>query len=360
MTVTAEAATPGSANLRDSIPFQPHVIDESEARLLVLEERLPKIDGNFVGKSVVAMSQCEPADIELLFKETDIVYREEQAGEATENLKGKRVALEFFEDSTRTRFSSDAAAGGDGAHVIGFSSRAGTSGDGKHESDEDTVKNMDRYVHLHVIRHPEDGFVPERALDLQHPIINGGNGAGEHPSQAFLDGYTICKLLGQIEGKRFTFYGDMIKGRTGHSTAQLLAMMGAAELNFVAPIELQMPGRIIHIVEGYGTRTTVTDNIEEVIERTDALYRLRTQLERFAKAKRAAIASMVPMVTTQLLDKGPDGIQFLHPGPEDKLNPDYTPEVRRDRRYKVLFQAEMGLSVRRALMRLMLDRANVA
>jgi aspartate carbamoyltransferase len=330
---------------------------EEEDTLAALESRLPAINGDFVGKSVVAMSQLERPDIDLLYAEAEKVFAAEANDVATNNLHGKRVGVEFFEDSLRTRYSNEFAAGGDGAFVSGFNSRAGLSTN-KGETDKDTLDNMDQYLHLHAVRHPSAEFVLERALDLEHPLHNAGNGAWEHPTQAFLDGFTLKKLLGGIEGNRYTVYGDLLKGRTVHSLAELLAKQGAAAINCVAPEQLQLPEDVQRKVGEYGTKLTLTDDINEAIRQTDALYRVRTQANRFSREEFAVIKDLVPMVTLDLLNKAPDGVVFLHPGPEDKDNPDYVPEVRDDPRYKVLFQARMGLVVRRALIRLTLDRAD--
>jgi aspartate carbamoyltransferase len=337
----------------------PDSASDRDERLAVLEGQLPAINGDFVGKSVVAMSQLERLDIELLYAEAEKVFADEAAGLATDNLHGMRVGVEFFEDSLRTRYSNEFAAGGDGAFVSGFNSRAGLSSN-KGETDEDTLQNMDQYVRLHILRHPSAEFVLERALDLEHPLHNGGNGTWEHPTQALLDGFTLKKLLGDVGGNRYTVYGDLLNGRTVHSLAELLAKQGAEAINCVAPEQLQLPEHVQRKVGEYGTKLTLTDDINEVIRQTDALYRVRTQANRYNKEEFEAIknAAPVPMVTLDLLNKAPNGVVFLHPGPEDQHNPDYVPELRQDPRYNVLFQARMGLVVRRALMRLTLNRAD--
>jgi aspartate carbamoyltransferase len=329
-------------------------VHKDEQYLADLEAQLPQINSDFVGKSLIVMDQLRGGDIKHVFTEASEALRLETEGDYVDNLKGKRVACLFFEDSTRTYFSYRAAAGMGGAFVDGFNSTEGMSTN-KGEEDKDTVETFDQLFHLLVMRHPNAAFIPERALDTEHPVHNGGNASREHVTQALLDGFTVVQRKGTLEGQRITIYGDLLMGRTGHSFAELAVKMGAS-LNLVAPEKLQMPTERVRKLGELGARMYITDNIEDVIGKTDVLYRLRTQKNRFSTAEYAELRSLVPPISTELLEKAPANISLLHPRPEDSKNPDFTPDVRNHAGYDVLYQSRMGLFVRRALLGLTLDR----
>lgn len=316
------------------------------------ETALPSIDGTFAGKSIVAISQFERADIDLVMQEASAAYKLEAEGTYVDNLRGKRIARLFFEDSTRTDQSYRFAAGAAGAFIDGFNGTAGLS-TGKGELDEDTLETLDQYADLLVLRHPDARFVPWAALHSTHPVHNAGNGSWEHPSQALLDAFTILQRRGSLEGQTITMFGDLLMGRTVHSLAQLMAKYGAT-INLAAPESLQMPAHVLARLGGSIVRQTT--DIKEVIGETDILYRVRTQKNRFSAEEFQKIAGQVSMVDMDLLSRAKDDMIMLHPRPEDKDNPDFCPEVRQDRRYGVLFQTKMGWITRRALLGLTLDR----
>ena len=327
-----------------------------EERLAALEARLPAIAGEFKGKSIVSMSQFAREDVDVVFDQADKAFDIEEKGRYFPTLQGKRIARLFYEDSTRTDQSYRFAAGAAGAFIDGFNaSEAGGMSFNKGETDEDTFETLNEYAHLLVVRHKDPLFVPERALGTDKPVHNGGNGSIWHPTQALLDGYTIKNRKGRLEGLRVTMQGDLLKGRTVHSLAPLLAMYGV-ELNFVAPDVVQMPEKIVSEVKDRGVTPTITDNIDEVIGQTDVLYRVRTQRDRFSAEEFERIAPTIKMVTPELLRKAPEDISLLHPRPEDKDNPDFHPDVRKYLHYDVLFQTRMGMVVRRALLGLSLGR----
>ena len=329
------------------------------AELERIEGLLPKINGDFANKSIIAMSQFTKEDIEIVFEQSKRAYELEAHDRFRANLQGKRVARMFFEGSTRTDQSYRFAIGAGGGFIDGFNAAEaqGMSSAKKGESDIDTVETFDEYAHMLVMRHKDALFVPQMALVTKHPVHNGGNGSWEHPTQALLDGYTIMHRKKCIEGLRVTMHGDLLKGRTAHSLAQLLAMFGA-EINLVAPDEVQMPDKVMQKLDSLGVKPYVTDDIHEVIEKTDVYYRMRTQKERFKDRPEIleAVQAKLEMATPELLAKAPDDLSILHPRPEDADNPDFHDDVRKDLRYDVLFQTHMGMIVRRALSGLTLDR----
>jgi aspartate carbamoyltransferase len=338
---------------------------EREAELDRLEAQFPKIDGDFKNKSIIALSQFTKDDIDIVFEQSEIAFQIEKKNRYIPNLEGRRIARMFFEGSTRTDQSYRFGAGAAGAFIDGFNAAEaeGMSSKKKNESDADTVETFDEYAHLLVMRHKDELFVPQTALITKHPVHNGGNGSWEHPTQALLDGYTIMHRKGRIEGLTVTMHGDLLKGRTVHSLSQLLAMYGA-EINLVAPEEVQMPEKVLAKLGNLGIKPRITDDIHEVIEKTDVYYRVRTQKERFRESMTEeqfnAIAKKLEMATPELLEKGPEDLSILHPRPEDADNPDFHPDVRKDLRYDVLFQTHMGLIVRRALLGLTLGKPLLA
>jgi aspartate carbamoyltransferase catalytic subunit len=328
------------------------VLKAHEYPLEQYEAQLPQIDGDFSGKDIVAISQFNKGDVDIVMEEADKALQIEREDRFVDNLRGKRIGWLFLEDSTRTDYSYRFAALSAGAAAQGPPGKEGLS-TSKNETDEDTLETLDQYTHLLVVRHPDERFVPWAALNTVHPVHSGGSGAWEHPTQALLDAFTIKQIRGQLEGQTITMYGDLLKGRTVHSLAQVMAMYGA-KINLVAPDVLQMPDEVLDKLEG--TDVYQTNDIHEVIGETDILYRVRTQKNRFSPEEFERIAPLVKMVTLDLLDKAPDDMTVLHPRPEDKENLDFCPEVRLDRRYGVVFQTQMGLVVRRALLGLTLDR----
>lgn len=322
-----------------------------------IEGLLQPIEGDFTGKSIIALSQFTKEDIDIVFEQSKKAFSIEERGDFVDNLRGKRIARMFFEGSTRTDQSYRFAAGSAGAFIDGFNAAEaeGMSSKKKGESDTDTVETFDEYAHLLVMRHNDELFVPQSALITKHPVHNGGNGSWEHPTQALLDGFTILHRKGNLEGLRVTMHGDLLKGRTAHSLSQLLAMYGV-EINLVAPEVVQMPAKVLDKLGKLGARPFITDDIREVIGKTDVYYRMRTQKDRFSDEEFAEIAPKIEMATPDLLSRAPTDLSILHPRPEDADNPDFHPEVRKDLRYDVLFQTHMGMVVRRALLGLTLGK----
>lgn len=342
------------------------LLDGPSAGLTVADEAamyeagLPAIDGDFAGKDLLVAGQLSDTDLELFFAEADLMGQVDDGPGRIRLLEDKIIARQFFEASTRTDQSFQAAAVALGAGVIGFGPNDGTS-QKKGETPQDTVMTMDQYLGrqalsgLHVIRHPERLLVYQAAELASHPVLNAGNGDGEHVTQGMLDVYTMRQKLGEIAGKTVVFYGDMLKGRTVHSTSQLLAKLGVGKMYFVAPDLLQMPEDMLAKLDGLGAKYELTDDIESVISEADVLYRTRLQLERFTDE---ALEAMPPMgmVTPELLRRARNDVVIMHPFPEDSRNPDFDPAVRLDERFAVWEQTRMGKIARMAILALTLGR----
>ena len=273
--------------------------------------------------------------------------RELEARPRGDLLNGRMMATLFFEPSTRTRLSFEAAMQGCGGRVIGFSD-AGTSSAKKGESLSDTIRMVDQYAHVIVMRHPRDGAARLASEVSRVPVINGGDGANQHPSQTFLDLYTIAKLFPALEaGSPLTiaFAGDLKYGRTVHSLLSALCHF-RAELLLVAPRGLEMPEHYIAIARAAGLTVSVVDSLQEAIDRTDVLYMTRLQEERFPDPLEFDHIKATYLVTAAMLRSAKPGMRILHPLPrinEIARDVDATPHA------QYFAQAGNGIPVRQAL-----------
>ena len=195
-------------------------------------------------------------------------------------LKGKVLTNLFYEPSTRTSSSFVAAIERLGGSVIQINNVTFSSVS-KGESLADTVRTMEQYTDAIVLRHPEQGSAAEAAAATTKPIINAGDGAGEHPTQALLDAHTIREEMGGIDGLTITMVGDLKYGRTVHSLAKLLTMFDV-KINYVSPEILRMPELLVKEVDAAGIDQIETTDLESVLPDTDVLYVTRIQKERFS------------------------------------------------------------------------------
>ncbi len=286
------------------------------------------IDGDFVGKHIVTVEQFSRADLTTLFAwVSDLRTRVHAHDRSLLDLcAGKVMATLFYESSTRTDMSFQAAMLRLGGEVIATSGGVQFSSVYKGENLADTLRAVGCYADALVLRHPEVRSSYEAAyqLDLlgeklgtRPVVISGGDGVGEHPTQALLDLYTIFDFKGSADGLNITLVGDLVNGRTVHSLAKLLALHGATgtRLNFVAPPALRMPASILNLVQAHGIATYETDALEDVLGDTDVLYWTRIQQERFAsRAAYDAIADHFIMTPDVLQRAKPDMI-LMHPLP---------------------------------------------
>jgi len=264
-------------------------------------------------------------------------------------LKGHILASCFFEPSTRTRLSFESAMKRLGGDVIGFADSMTTSGQ-KGESLEDAMKIIGYYSDLIVIRHPQEGSAQIAADAADPPVINGGDGANEHPTQTLLDLFTIQECQGKLNGLKIGFVGDLLNGRTVHSLAPTLGMFGN-RFYFVAPPSLEMPASICQSLKQAGVPFSLHPTIEEVIGKVDILFMTRVQAERFKNKEEYHTLKDHFQLTPQMLQRAQSHLKILHPLP--RLNEidrkiDTTP-------YAHYFQqAQNGLWVRQALLTLLL------
>ena len=202
-----------------------------------------------------------------------------KSGEVIHDLDGCVVASLFFEPSTRTRLSFEAAINRTGAKCISMAD-AKASSQAKGETLEDTIRTVDGYVDAIVMRHPVKGAAVTAAGIAEHPVINGGDGAGQHPTQALLDIYTIRKEKGHIGGQTITFLGDLKYGRTVHSLGYFMQQLGN-KMIFASPDELKMPEEITADLRSKGADITETSDVKAALAESDLVYVTRVQRERF-------------------------------------------------------------------------------
>src|SRR5512139_979875 len=224
----------------------------------------------FYGKDILSVKQFNRADLEYIFGVAHEM-REMVARVGTfDLLKGKILANLFYEPSTRTSSSFTSAMERLGGSVIPIN-EVRYSSVAKGESLPDTVRTLECYADVIVLRHPEVGSAALAAQYARKPIINAGDGVGEHPTQALLDLFTVKEELGKIDGLTVTMLGDLKYGRTVHSLARLLSLFRVT-INYVAPEILRMPPEIIQELKGQGLPQYEYNSLDEVLPTTDVLY----------------------------------------------------------------------------------------
>jgi len=261
----------------------------------------------------------------------------------SELLKGKVVANMFFEPSTRTNMSFQAASKRLGAKIMTF--YPNTSSVAKGETLADTVRMIDGYADALVIRHPLEGSVRFAADLADNPVINAGDGGNQHPTQTLIDLYSIKKLKGKINGLHVTLLGDLKHARSMRSLLYGLGMFGA-EVTLVSPQSLRMEEDIIRETkEKFGTSVTQTSEIS--LKGCDVLYVCRIQKERFSDQYEAEKIQKEFRVDLNLVKSAPKDLAILHPLPKVDEIP---PEVDHDPRAKYFEQAKNGVPVRMAVL----------
>ena len=262
-------------------------------------------------------------------------------------LKGKVLATLFFEPSTRTRMSFESAMKLLGGDVISFAEPGATSVV-KGESLRDTVKIVAGYASAIVIRHFLDGAARLVADTVDIPVINAGDGANQHPTQTFLDLYTIHKTTGALDGLTIGFIGDLKYGRTVHSLAYALAHFNSP-MYFISPPSLRMPRDMLKELDDRGVRFREVTSLEEASSKLDALYCTRIQKERFADPVEFGKVKDAYHLSKASLDRLniKESLKILHPLPRvEEMD-----ESLDDTPYAVYFQqAHSGVPVREAIL----------
>jgi aspartate carbamoyltransferase catalytic subunit len=258
----------------------------------------------------------------------------------------------IYEPSTRTRVSFESAMQILGGITNGTENAKEFSSVTKGETLEDTIRILNAYRYdVIVIRYHEEGGATRAAAVSQAPIINAGDGSGQHPTQALLDVYTIAKELGDVRGKSVAMVGDLTYGRTVHSLAYLLAKFPDVRIHFVSPETLRIKPGIRDYLERRNVPFSETADLAAVAPECDVVYMTRAQTERFSQAERYGHQRGSYQISREILDAMPAHAIVLHPLPRNEELP---ADLDDDPRIAVFRQAGNGLSVRMALLHMLL------
>ena len=272
-------------------------------------------------------------------------------GVRDDRLSRRIMATLFYEPSTRTRLSFESAMLRLGGRVIGTEAAGAFSSAVKGETLEDTIRMVNAYADVIVLRHDRAGAARRAAEVSEVPVINAGDGPAEHPTQALLDICTIERELGRIEGLRVALCGDLRYGRTARSLVLLLTQYPGIRLTFVAPDVVQMGIDILALVDARGVPYRVSDNLAEVAPNIDVLYQTRIQKERFEEPSEYHLARGNTRIDAGIMRLLPERAIVMHPLPRvDEIDP----EVDSDPRAAYFRQARNGVTVRMALLEMLL------
>ncbi|MDX1734937.1 MAG: aspartate carbamoyltransferase [Halioglobus sp.] len=315
----------------------------------------------FAGSHILSVQQFERDDVERIFAVADMMTPYAHRKRVTRVLDGAILGSMFFEPSTRTRVSFGSAfnlLGGEVRETTGFESTAIAKG----ESLYDTARVLSGYSDVIAMRHPMAGSVEEFAAASRVPVINGGDGSNEHPSQALLDLYTIRsevaasgRALNQL---RIAMVGDLRYGRTVHSLCKLLALYEGVQVVLVSPDALRMPGDIVESLRATGHRVLESDKLEESIAHVDIVYSTRIQEERFSSQEEADLYRgrfrLNQSIYTHHCE--PNTV-IMHPLPRDSRENarELDDDLNDNPNLAIFRQADNGLLVRMALFALILD-----
>ena len=261
-------------------------------------------------------------------------------------LHRKVMAALFYEPSTRTSASFIAAMERLGGSVIPVTQGGQFSRVSKGAARGDTVRTLAQYADLIVLRHPEIGPAAEAARYAPVPVLNAGDGAGEHPTQALLDLFTIQQELGRIDGLTVAMVGDLRFGRTVHSLTQLLLNYDVS-FRFVSPEILRMPLAITNQVRDHGAKMRETYDVHEIIDEADVLYVTRVQKERFSDLSQYEEANSFYIVDPALMERAKERMIVMHPLPRVG---EIDEAVDEDPRAAYFRQVRNGLYIRMALL----------
>lgn len=306
----------------------------------------------FYGQDVLSVSQFSRDDLEYVFGVAHEMREMVARVGSFDLLKGKILANLFYEPSTRTSSSFTSAMERLGGSVIPIN-EVRYSSVAKGESLPDTVRTLECYADVIVLRHPEVGSAALAAEHARKPIINAGDGIGEHPTQALLDLFTIVEELGEVDGLVVTMLGDLRYGRTVHSLARLLSLYDV-RLHYVSPQILRMPEEIIAELEQKGIPQSEHDTMDEVLSEVDVLYVTRVQKERFADVGAYESVRGSYVIRPEIMRQAKANMILMHPFPRVG---EISMEVDEDPRAAYFRQMEYGLYVRMALLAMVLGKA---
>lgn len=273
------------------------------------------------GKDILHGNQFTRKDVETILKVASEFEKDLKKKDSLTLLKGKILATLFFEPSTRTRLSFEAAMQRLGGGVISMGS-VESSSVAKGETLVDTVRTVAQYADVIVLRHPRLGSAKEAADAVPIPVINAGDGAGQHPTQALLDVYTILKEVGSLKNLNISLVGDLKYGRTVHALVELLSLF-KARIFLVSPNFLRMPEEITSGLKGKGIDVVETEDMGEAVRSSSVLYMTRIQKERFTDLSEYERLKGSFILNEAFLNNLKKKIIILHPLPRvDEIHPE--------------------------------------
>ena len=315
----------------------------------------------FAGSHILSVHQFERGDVEHIFTVADRMGPYARRRRVTRVLAGAILGSMFFEPSTRTRVSFGSAfnmLGGEVRETTGFENSAIAKG----ESLYDTARVLSGYSDVIAMRHPVAGSVAEFAVASRVPVINGGDGSNEHPSQALLDLYTIKKEQAErgrgIDQLRIAMVGDLRFGRTVHSLSKLLCLFDQVQVTLVSPGELRMPGEIVEEMRRAGVDVIESDALEASISHVDIVYSTRIQEERFSSQEEADLYRGRYRLNQSIYTHHcePNTV-IMHPLPRDSRDNarELDDDLNDNPNLAIFRQTDNGMLVRMALFALTLD-----
>jgi aspartate carbamoyltransferase catalytic subunit len=305
------------------------------------------------GKDIISVKQFSRDDLEYVFGVAHEMRGMVERIGTFDLLKGKILANIFYEPSTRTSSSFTAAMERLGGSVIPIN-EVKYSSVTKGESLSDTVRTMECYADVIVLRHPETGSAAIAANAARKPVINAGDGIGEHPTQALLDTFTIMEELGRLDSLNVTMLGDLKYGRTVHSLARLLSSFNGIKLNYVSPEILRMPQEVMGEVADRNVPQAEYSSLEEVLPETDVLYVTRVQKERFEDPAEYEKVKGAYVIDPAVMKPAKQDMIVMHPLPRvTEISMDFDD----DPRAAYFRQMEYGLYVRMSLLAMVLGKA---
>jgi aspartate carbamoyltransferase catalytic subunit len=306
----------------------------------------------FSGADILSVDQFDRGRLAWLFARADEMRQMVKEQDGSDLLKHKIMAALFYEPSTRTSSSFIAAMERLGGSTIPITQGVQYSSVSKGESLPDTIRTLEQYCDVIVQRHPEVGSAAIAAEYCSVPVINAGDGTGEHPTQALLDLFTIQEELQQLDGLKVAMVGDLRNGRTVHSLSRLLLQYNV-ELSFVSPEILRLPLDLMNDIRKAGVEVTETYHVADVIETADVVYVTRVQKERFADLAQYEQLKNFYEITPEIMAQAKQQMVLMHPLPRVG---EIAYTVDSDPRAAYFRQMQNGMYIRMALLAAVLGK----
>jgi aspartate carbamoyltransferase len=312
----------------------------------------PNLSSGFYGQDIISVRQFSRDNLNYIFGVADEMRAIVKRVGSSDLLKGHVLACVFYEPSTRTSSSFIAAMSRLGGSVIPIN-EVRYSSVTKGESLPDTIRTLESYADVIVLRHPDVGASEVAAEYARKPIINAGDGVGEHPTQALLDLFTIRSELGKIDGLHVAMVGDLRYGRTVHSLSRLLCRYDV-KMTFISPEILRLPLDVMNEVKDEGKEARETYDVHDAIADVDVLYVTRVQRERFADQAQYEEVKDYYVITPELMEGAKERMVIMHPLPRVG---EISYALDEDPRAAYFRQMENGMYIRMALLAAVLGKA---